>query len=113
MVAPTITSRFTVAPFPGRPRRPRRTAPPACRQSLRRPQPGCQYHARGNRRHLTSSVAPRRVCCRRDRAHRRLLGRVAGPHGEPLAIECTLVIWTDGSVTIDVGDGTLRPLGAV
>src|SRR5689334_3142942 len=34
-------------------------------------------------------------------------------HGEPLVIEGTLVVWTDGSVTIDVGDGTLRPLGGL
>jgi hypothetical protein len=26
-------------------------------------------------------------------------------HGPPLALEGTLVVWTDGSVTIDVGDG--------
>jgi hypothetical protein len=34
-------------------------------------------------------------------------------HGPPLALEGTLVVRTDGSVTIDVGDGTLRPLGDV
>ena len=32
-------------------------------------------------------------------------------HGEPLAIEGTLAVWTDGSVTVDLGDGELRPLG--
>jgi hypothetical protein len=34
-------------------------------------------------------------------------------HGEPLVLEGTLAAWTDGSVTIDVGDGVLRPLGDV
>ena len=36
-------------------------------------------------------------------------------HGPPLEIEGTLAAWTDGSVTIDVGDGdgVLRPLGDV
>ena len=32
-------------------------------------------------------------------------------HGEPLTITGSLAVWTDGSVTVDVGDGTLRPLG--
>ena len=32
-------------------------------------------------------------------------------HGEPLVLEGTLAVWTDGSVTVDVGDGELRPLG--
>ena len=34
-------------------------------------------------------------------------------HGPPLVLEGTLAVWTDGSVTIDVGDGVLRPLGDV
>ena len=34
-------------------------------------------------------------------------------HGEPLLLEGTLAVWTDGSATIDVGDGELRPLGDV
>jgi hypothetical protein len=28
----------------------------------------------------------------------------------PLELEGTLAVWTDGSITIDVGDGMLRPL---
>ena len=31
----------------------------------------------------------------------------------PLELEGTLAVWTDGSITIDVGDGQLRPLGDV
>jgi hypothetical protein len=31
----------------------------------------------------------------------------------PLVLEGTVAVWTDGSVTIDVGDGVLRPLGDV
>ena len=31
-------------------------------------------------------------------------------HGLPLLCEGTLAVWTDGSVTIDIGDGVLRPL---
>jgi len=27
-------------------------------------------------------------------------------HGEPLELAGTLVVWTDGSVAIDVGDGS-------
>jgi len=34
-------------------------------------------------------------------------------HGPPLLLEGSLAVWTDGSVTIDVGDGELRPLGDV
>lgn len=34
-------------------------------------------------------------------------------HGPPLEIEGTLAVWKDGSVTIDVGDGILRPLSDV
>ena len=34
-------------------------------------------------------------------------------HGEPLRVEGMLSIWADGSITIDVGDGTLRPLSGV
>jgi hypothetical protein len=34
-------------------------------------------------------------------------------HGPPLALEGTLVVWTDASVAIDVGGGVLRPLGDV
>jgi hypothetical protein len=34
-------------------------------------------------------------------------------HGEPLVLEGTLAVWKDGSVTIDLGDGELRPLGDV
>ena len=32
-------------------------------------------------------------------------------HGEPLQITGTLAVWKDGSVTVDLGDGELRPLG--
>src|SRR5262245_4206331 len=32
-------------------------------------------------------------------------------HGEPLAVTGTLAVWKDGSVTVDVGAGALRPLG--
>ena len=32
-------------------------------------------------------------------------------HGEPLTISGTLAVWKDGSVTVDLGDGELRPLG--
>lgn len=28
----------------------------------------------------------------------------------PLELEGSLAVWTDGSITIDVGDGVLRPL---
>jgi hypothetical protein len=31
----------------------------------------------------------------------------------PLVLKGTLAVWTDGSVTIEVGDGELRPLGDV
>ena len=31
-------------------------------------------------------------------------------HGEPLQITGTLAVWKDGSVTVDLGDGELRPL---
>jgi hypothetical protein len=32
-------------------------------------------------------------------------------HRPPLLLEGTLAVWTDGSVTIDVGDGERRALG--
>jgi hypothetical protein len=30
-------------------------------------------------------------------------------HGEPLAVTGDLAVWTDGSITIDVGDVERRP----
>ena len=47
----------------------------------------------------------------RDAAHRRDLGPVASEGPAPLVLEGTIAVRTDGSVTIDVSDGVLRPLG--